>query len=132
MLGDAGHQGVEFLPLGRVVQRGWRKKPVLEQGPQAVALDQIEVLLRAPHQVEAAVGHLLGHGIGHGGARPVGDDRRADLPRRAGRPGRIGAPRRRGRGEHRQERHRNQSLSAEASHGAFLRSGLFIRPRGRF
>ncbi len=92
---DAGHQRVELRPLGRIVERLRGKQPILKLCPQAVALGHVQLLLRTPDEVPAAVGHLLGDRIGHGRAGPVGDDGSAHLPRR----GRVPASRPPSRGK---------------------------------
>ena len=81
VVADPGDQGVELLPLRRVVQRRRREQAVLKLRPQAVPLGHVQLLLRAPDEVPAALGHLPGDRVGHRRAGPVGDDRRADLPR---------------------------------------------------
>ena len=52
----------------------------MELSPQAMAPGGVELRFRAPDQVPTAVGHLPRGGVGHGRARPIGDDGCAQRP----------------------------------------------------
>jgi hypothetical protein len=80
MVTDPGDECIQLLTLAGIVQTVRRQESVLQLCSQAVPLDQVEVLLRAPNQVPAAFSHLPGDGISHRRTSPIGDNRHADLP----------------------------------------------------
>lgn len=85
-----GDERIQFLAFGWHVEVGGVEERVVQLGPQTVALGDIQFGFAAPNHVPAALGHLLGGGIGHGRAGPVGDDRLADVP--GGRWWGVGGP----------------------------------------
>ena len=80
MLTNAVDQGIEFLTLRRVFERGGRQQRILQLGSQTMAVDKIQVLFAAPDQIPSTIGHLLGNSLGHGRSSPISHDGRAHLP----------------------------------------------------
>ncbi|OQA29478.1 MAG: hypothetical protein BWY57_03315 [Betaproteobacteria bacterium ADurb.Bin341] len=83
-------QFVERLAQLGVVERLGFQQRVAEQPAQAVALDNVQLLLVTPYPVPAALNQLCGRGVIHRRAAgkprpgPVANNRRPHLPRRCG------------------------------------------------